>query len=456
MANNMESIKNVGGNNNPATAQPLPRLWNANYIKVWSANFMIFFSFMLVMPLLPLYLSEQYGAGKHTIGLILSGYTITALIARLFSGYVVDSFPRRTVLLLSYSLFSFFFLGYLVGGPLLLFAIVRTLHGAPFGSTTVANSTVAIDVLHPQRRAEGIGFYGLSNNLATAISPSIGLYIYEVWGNFQAIFFLSFLFSLCGVIINSTVKFRQNKVVADTKQPDNAIIESDKGAEKASSSAIQESGNPQHESPCIYNKVVTLKEKVKSLDRFFLLNGWSEGVMLACLSFSYGVLSTYLAIYGKETMGITSGTGTFFLILSLGLMTSRLTGSRSLRKGRVVRNATLGMTVSVFSYIIFAAVHNPIGYYGCALILGLGNGHMFPAVQTMFVNLAPHSRRGTANSSLLTSWDVGIGLGIVFGGVISEAMGYQAAFWMAAIVNVIGVVFYYAYVRRDYMRKRLR
>lgn len=456
MANNMESIKNVGGNNNPATAQPLPRLWNANYIKVWSANFMIFFSFMLVMPLLPLYLSEQYGAGKHTIGLILSGYTITALIARLFSGYVVDSFPRRTVLLLSYSLFSFFFLGYLVGGPLLLFAIVRTLHGAPFGSTTVANSTVAIDVLHPQRRAEGIGFYGLSNNLATAISPSIGLYIYEVWGNFQAIFFLSFLFSLCGVIINSTVKFRQNKVVAETKQPDNAIIESDKEAEKASSSAIHESDNPQHESPCIYNKVVTLKEKVKSLDRFFLLNGWSEGVMLACLSFSYGVLSTYLAIYGKETMGITSGTGTFFLILSLGLMASRLTGSRSLRKGRVVRNATLGMTVSVFSYIIFAAVHNPIGYYGCALILGLGNGHMFPAVQTMFVNLAPHSRRGTANSSLLTSWDVGIGLGIVFGGVISEAMGYQAAFWMAAIVNVIGVVFYYAYVRRDYMRKRLR
>lgn len=456
MANKMESIKNVGGNNNPATAQPLPRLWNANYIKVWSANFMIFFSFMLVMPLLPLYLSEQYGAGKHTIGLILSGYTITALIARLFSGYVVDSFPRRTVLLLSYSLFSFFFLGYLVGGPLLLFAIVRTLHGAPFGSTTVANSTVAIDVLHPQRRAEGIGFYGLSNNLATAISPSIGLYIYEVWGNFQAIFFLSFLFSLCGVIINSTVKFRQNKVVADTKQPDNAIIESDKEAEKASSSAIHESDNPLHESPCIYNKVVTLKEKVKSLDRFFLLNGWSEGVMLACLSFSYGVLSTYLAIYGKETMGITSGTGTFFLILSLGLMTSRLTGSRSLRKGRVVRNATLGMTVSVFSYIIFAAVHNPIGYYGCALILGLGNGHIFPAVQTMFVNLAPHSRRGTANSSLLTSWDVGIGLGIVFGGVISEAMGYQAAFWMAAIVNVIGVVFYYAYVRRDYMRKRLR
>ena len=409
-------------------------LWNANYIKVWTANFMIFFSFMLIMPLLPLYLSEQFGAGKHTIGVILSGYTITALVARLFSGYVVDTFPRRTVLLLSYSLFSFFFLGYLIGGSLLLFAILRTLHGAPFGGVTVANSTVAIDVLHPQRRAEGIGFYGLSNNLATAISPSIGLYMYDVWGDFHTIFFLSFLFSLAGVVIDSTVKFRTD--MTEIIKPESV------GDEK--------------ESPYIYNKVGKIKEKVKSLDRFFLLNGWSEGVMLACLSFSYGVLSTYLAIYGKETLGITSGTGIFFLVLSLGLMVSRLTGSRSLRKGRVVRNATLGMTVSVFSYILFAAVPNPIGYYGCAVILGLGNGHMFPAVQTMFVNLAPNNRRGTANSSMLTSWDVGIGLGIIFGGIVSEHFGYRSAFWMAAIVNVMGVLFYFMYVKREYLQKRLR
>lgn len=399
----------------------LPHLWNSNYLKVWTANFMIFFSFMLVMPLLPLYLSEEFGAGKHAIGLILSGYTVTALIARLFSGYIVDSFSRRNVLLFSYALFSFFFLGYVIGGSLLLFAIVRTLHGAPFGTTTVANSTVAIDVLHPQRRAEGIGYYGLSNNLATAISPSIGLFIYEVWGNFHIIFLMSFLFSLCGVIINSTVSYR-----------------SDISPETLKASRLAERKSP------------------ISLDRFFLVKGWSEGVMLACLSFSYGVLSTYLAIYGKETMGITSGTGMFFLILSLGLMVSRLTGGRSLRKGRVVRNATLGMSISVFSYLLFAAVHNPWGYYGCAVILGLGNGHMFPAVQTMFVNLAPNNRRGTANSSMLTSWDVGIGLGVVLGGISAELYGYQSSFWLASIVNVIGVIFYFAYVRRSYLRNRLR
>ena len=136
---------------------------------------------MLVMPLLPLYMTEEFGAGKHTIGVVLSGYTVTALFARLFSGYIVDTFNRRTVLLLSYGLFACFFLGYLIGGSMILFAIVRTMHGAPFGTTTVANSTVAIDVLPSVRRAEGIGYYGLANNLGTAISPTIGSFSTRQW-----------------------------------------------------------------------------------------------------------------------------------------------------------------------------------------------------------------------------------------------------------------------------------
>lgn len=426
--------------NNDASSKGEDVLFNANYIKVWWANFMIFFSFMLVMPLLPLYLNDQFGAGKHTIGLILCGYTITALIARLFSGYIVDTFPRKTVLLFSYSLFSFFFLGYIAGVSLLFFAIVRTLHGAPFGCTTVSNSTVAIDVLPSSRRAEGIGYYGLSNNLATAISPSVGLYIYEVWGNYEIIFLLSFLFSLAGVIINSTVKIPKKETAA-------LVLEN----------AECVTGKTKHE---INKPLIRLKRLPKasliSLDRFFLVKGIGLGVVLACLSFSYGVLSTYIAIYSKEVMGMTDGTGMFFLILSLCLMLSRLTGASSLRKGLVVKNASVGMLISVFSYLLFAGVHNYWGYFGCAVILGLGNGHMFPAVQNMFVNLAPNNRRGTANSSQLTSWDVGIGMGVVLGGIVSEIVNYEAAFWMAWIVNLFGVILFFGYVKKHYERNKLR
>ena len=128
---------------------------------------MLYFSFMVMTPLLPLYLSEVFGATKDETGMVLSGYALTALLVRPFSGFFVDSFPRKLVLLACYGLFALLFGGYLVAGSLLSFCILRTLHGAPMGATTVANSTVAIDVLPSSRRAEGIGYYGLSNRHCT-------------------------------------------------------------------------------------------------------------------------------------------------------------------------------------------------------------------------------------------------------------------------------------------------
>ncbi len=388
------------------------KLWNSNYTKVWCANFMIFFSFMLLTPLLPIYLSETFQADKHVIGVVLSGYTIMALITRMFSGFLVDSFPRKIVLLTSYFLFFLFFTGYIIAGSLLFFAIIRTFHGAPFGATTVANSTVAIDVLPTSRRAEGIGYYGLSNNLATAISPSIALWIFHETHNYDIIFITAFVVGAIGFIINSTIKLPKKELVKE-------------------------------------------KQKI-SLDRFFLVKGWSEALCMVCFAFSYGVISTYVAIYGKEELDITGGSGFFFMLLSIGLILSRLVGSRTLRQGRVVENASIGSCISLFGYLLFAALHNEIGYYGAALIIGLGNGHMWPAFQNMFINLAPNSQRGTANSSLLVSWDVGIGIGILVGGVLAEFYGYSSAFWTAWIINIIGVSGFLIYVKKSYLKNKLR
>lgn len=388
------------------------RLWNSNYLKVWCANFMIFFSFMLLTPLLPSYLSDTFGADKQTIGIVLSGYTLTALLIRALSGYIVDSFPRRTVLILSYALFALFFAGYIVAGSLILFAIVRTLHGAPFGATTVSNSTVAIDVLHPSRRAEGIGYYGLSNNIATAISPTVALLLFGAYKSYDLLFWVAFITALIGLTSTLSVKLREREIVKNN-QP-------------------------------------------LSLDRFILLKGWRQGAAMICYAFSYGVLATYIAIYGQEELGITGGTGLFFMLLAIGLILSRLVGGRKLRQGKVTQNASIGIAVSLVGYFVFAAVHNYWGYYGAALIIGLGNGHMFPAFQTMFINLAPNSQRGTANSTLLVSWDIGIGLGILVGGIVSEHIGYHAAFWTAWGVNLLGVSIFYLFARRHFQQNKLR
>ena len=392
--------------------EKIEKLWNSNYLKVWIANFMIFFSFMLLTPLLPLYLKETFGANKDMIGFVLSGYTLTALLIRPFSGFFVDSFPRKKVLLICYFLFFALFAGYVVAGTLLLFAIVRTLHGAPMGATTVANSTVAIDVLHPSRRAEGIGYYGLSNNIASAIAPAIAIWLLQKTMCYDLLFWLSFLTAGCGFAINCTLKLSPKELIPD-------------------------------------------KPKI-SLDRFFLIKGWGLGLVMICHAFSYGIVSTYVAIYGKEELNIEGGTGLFFTLLSLGLIISRLIGSRSLRDGKVVKNASAGLVVTIFGYLLFAAVHNLPAYYLSALIIGLGSGHMYPAFQTMFINLAPHTQRGTANSTLLISWDTGLGIGILVGGVLAESYGYHAAFYASVAGYLLGIAGYFLYVRSHYLRNCLR
>ena len=275
-----------------------------------AANFTLFFAFYVLTPLLPLYLSEHFGATKDVIGLVLSGYTITALLFRPFSGYVVDSFPRKMVLMVSFGVFAIFFAGYLAASTLLLFTIVRTLHGGPFGALTVANSTVAIDVLPSSRRTEGIGYYGLSNNLAMAIAPTIGIFIYQLTNSFEVLFWLALIVATTGWLIDSTVKLKPR----DSSQ--------------ARSSRL-------------------------SLDRFFLTRGWLLGLNMVAFGFSFGVLSNYLAIYGKEVMGITGGTGTYFMLCSVGLILSRLQGSKALRDGRVTHNAATGMVISLVGYTLF-------------------------------------------------------------------------------------------------------
>ena len=389
-----------------------------------TANFTLFFAFYVLTPLLPLYLSEHFGATKDVIGMVLSGYTVTALLFRPFAGYFVDSFPRKLVLMISFAAFSIFFAGYLAASTLLLFMLVRTLHGGPFGMLTVANATVAIDVLPSSRRTEGIGYYGLSNNLAMAIAPTIGVFVYKYTHSFELLFWIALVVACIGWMVDSTVDLKSKEIVRN-------------------------------------------KSKI-SLDRFFLLRGWLLGLNMVAFGFSFGVLSNYLAIYGKEVMGITGGTGTYFMFCSIGLILSRLQGSKALRNGRLTHNAAEGMVVSLVGYTIFILLptlssflipHSTflvsVGYYGSAILIGLGNGHMWPAFQNMTINVAQNNQRGTANSTILISWDIGMGLGILLGGIIAEMAGYAASFWTVVVINAIGVATFFMATRKFFLERNL-
>lgn len=398
------------------TARPIspverPPLWTANFRAVTIGNFLLFFSFYLLLPILPMYVAEAFDADKSVTGMVLASYTVMALLVRPASGFLVDTFPRKRMLLICYTIFMLYFCGYLLAGILLLFALIRATHGLAFGLVTVSNSTMAIDIMPSVRRGEGIGYYGVSNNLAMAIGPSLSLYIYDTLHNFDYIFLLSILSSFLGLCSVATIKAPRRDVSA------------------------------------VPSKV--------SLDRFILLNALPETLPVILFSFSYGILSTYLAIYGREEIGAAANSALFFVIMAIGLISSRLAAGRMLDHGYIVKSIFWGMVCCLLGYAVFIELTLPVGYYTAAFILGIGYGTICSAFQAMFISMAPNSRRGTANSSYLTSWDLGVGLGVFIGGHIAEVSSYGTAYRWAWVVSLMGLFLFAFVVRKHYAQNKL-
>ena len=139
--------------------------------------------------------------------------------------------------------------------------------------------------------------------------------------------------------------------------------------------------------------------------------------------------TTYVAMYAAE-IGISVNSGLYFTFMAVGLAVSRLFSGRQVDKGRITLVISLGMYLAAATFFLLAALKelmhwNPVFssylYIGIALSQGVAFGTMFPAFNTLFVNLAPNNQRGTATSTYLTSWDVGIGIGLMAGGSIARA-----------------------------------
>ena len=180
------------------------RLVTSSYCYILSANFLLFFGFYLLMPVLPFYLTEEFGTGSGMAGAVLSCYTIAALSVRPFSGYLLDTFARKPLYLLAFFVFTSVFAGYLLAGTLTLFTILRVVHGFSFGMVTVAGNTVVIDIMPSSRRGEGLGYYGLANNIAMSVGPMVGLFLHDAY-SFEVIFVCSLISCSLGFAMASLV-----------------------------------------------------------------------------------------------------------------------------------------------------------------------------------------------------------------------------------------------------------
>ena len=77
------------------------RLFTPSYYFILAANFLLFFGFWFLMPVLPFYLQEVFRVNESGIGIILASYTVASLCIRPFSGYLIDTFARKPLYLLA-------------------------------------------------------------------------------------------------------------------------------------------------------------------------------------------------------------------------------------------------------------------------------------------------------------------------------------------------------------------
>ena len=372
-----------------------------------------------MIPVLPFYLSEVFNAGNSTIGIILSCYTVAALCIRPFSGYFLDSFARKPLYLLAYFIFMTMFAGYIIAGSLTLFILFRIIHGVSFGMVTVGGNTVVIDIMPSSRRGEGLGYYGLSNNIAMAVGPMSGLFLHDASMSYTTIFCCSLGSCIAGFICASLVK-------TPYKPP--------------------------------------VRREPVSLDRFILLKGIPAGISLLLLSIPYGMTTNYVAMYAKE-IGIHATTGFFFTFMAVGMAISRIFSGRIVDRGKITQVISAGLYIVVFSFFLLSAcvyiiewnsMACNIVFFAVALLLGIGFGIMFPAYNTLFVNLAPNSQRGTATSTYLTSWDVGIGIGMLTGGYIAEVSTFDKAYLFGACLTIVSMLYFNIKVTPHYHKNKLR
>ena len=122
------------------------RLVTPSYVLILAANFLLYFAFYLILPVLPFYLTEIFQTGNAAVGVILSCYTVASLCIRPFSGYLLDTLARKPLYLIAYFLFITVFAGYILAGVLSLFIMLRVVHGLAFGMVTVAGNTIVIDI----------------------------------------------------------------------------------------------------------------------------------------------------------------------------------------------------------------------------------------------------------------------------------------------------------------------
>ena len=377
--------------------QPKVKLWTKDFVLIIVINFLVFLNHLMILSTFPFYV-EHLGGSEAAAGLAAALFSIVAVLCRPVIGWMLDTGKRKAILLIGLVGMALMPVGYLVLSVLFLAFVARMLHGASLAFSNTSTATIATDIIPQPRFAEGMGMFGLATALATACAPALGLALMERFG-FTALFAVG-----TGAAVLALILFAVLKTPAVPQQ----------------------------------KKSFTVKGL---LDRDAL----PASVTALVFMFTYGALEDFTAKYAAEA-NLPSG-GLFFTVMAAVLLLTRLTaGKVTDKRGESVFAYTCNLAM-LAALLLLGLFPNRITYFLAAALSGYGFGGLEPALQSMAVAIAPPERRGSANSTFLCAYDIGIGLGGGIAGSLISAMGYERMFITMGVFNVLAIVIYVLFGR---------
>ncbi|MGE6297120.1 MFS transporter [Guptibacillus hwajinpoensis] len=375
------------------------KIWTRDFIFICMANFFIFAGFQMTLPTLPLFVNKL-GGSDQLIGFVVGIFTLSALLIRPWSGHVLESLGRRIIFLIGLIVFVISVGSYAFTGSLILLFLMRVVQGLGWGMSTTAVGTIATDLIPQKRRGEGMGYFGLAGNLAMAFGPALGLFLIALYG-FQTMFLTAASAGLLSFIIAAFIRYKPaNKTPVEKKKWD------------------------------IFEKTALM-----------------PSILLFFITMVFGGIATFLPLYAEQ-LGI-DGIEWYFVVFAVSLMLVRAFAGRIYdRKGHKAIFLP-GAFLILMAMIDLSLLANQFMLILAAVLFGIGFGSVQPALQAWAVNEAPLHRKGMANATFFSFFDLGVGLGAMFFGLIASTFGYADIYLTAGISVIISMVIYVIYLKRN-------
>lgn len=373
------------------------KVYNTQFWLLCISSLLFFASFNMIIPELPAYLTSLGGAEYK--GLIISLFTLTAMISRPFSGKLADKYGRVPVIVFGSTVC--FICGFLY--PLLSsiagFLFIRLIHGFSTGFTPTGQSAYLSDVIPPERRGEAMGLLGTAGTVGMAAGPAIGGAIANHF-SINFLFYCSSLFAILSVIILRGVK----------------------------------------ETLPSRNKFSVTMLKVNWYD-LFDFGVWIPCLIMTLTAFAYGAMLTIIPDFGDHTGIRNKGLlFSFFTIASLAVRL--LAGKASDRYGRrnVLKISTVIVAIAM-AWIGFS--DSPADLMIGMTIYGLGHGMTSPTLLAWAVDLSDENHKGRGLGSLYISLELGIGSGAFIAAFIfdNNPLNFAKTFLTCSLLSVLAFIF---------------